>query len=409
VMTATRSSCRHRALALRVLWLVTLLAGAWVAAASPAGAWPDCAPRWIVAASPNAGPADNTLAAGAALAPNDVWAAGSYRALYANQTLALHYDGVQWSIFPTPNITTTTDQQLTGLAAPGPGDIWAVGSYVLPYSLRERTLILHYDGTAWSAVASPNASADNNALTAVTAVAPGDVWAAGYALDVNTYRPLLSHYDGAAWSAQLGPSAGSGHHVLRAIAALASDDVWAVGEYFDGATWRTLALHFDGTTWTVVPTPNTGSDHNALAGVAGNSGTDVWAVGYAVVAGAYQTLLLHYDGTAWSVAPGAGAGPGHRLLHAVAALAPDDVWAGGVSLDVNGLPAGELLEHWDGQAWQVVDTQSGLSGDLRSLTAAPSGDVYAAGVVAPAGSSNRTLVETRITLCTRLAFPLVLR
>src|SRR5205823_1453273 len=42
-----------------------------------------------------------------------------------------------------------------------------------------KTLVLHWDGTAWSKVKSPNPSTDNS-LTAVSARASSDAWAIGY-------------------------------------------------------------------------------------------------------------------------------------------------------------------------------------------------------------------------------------
>jgi hypothetical protein len=50
----------------------------------------------------------------------------------------------------------------------------------------ERTLTEHFDGTSWSVVASPNATASHNELGGSTALADGTVVAVGGAAAVNS-------------------------------------------------------------------------------------------------------------------------------------------------------------------------------------------------------------------------------
>ena len=44
----------------------------------------------------------------------------------------------------------------------------------------DQTLTEHWNGTAWSVVASPNLGTSDNVLYGVAAVAANDVWAVGY-------------------------------------------------------------------------------------------------------------------------------------------------------------------------------------------------------------------------------------
>jgi hypothetical protein len=76
--------------------------------------------------------------------------------------------------------TLASNDTLTGVAARSATDIWAVGfrqdrSGAIPIG---RTLTEHWNGSAWSVVASPNVGSNDNLLNAVAAV-PGDVWAVG--------------------------------------------------------------------------------------------------------------------------------------------------------------------------------------------------------------------------------------
>ena len=63
------------------------------------------------------------------------------------------------------------------------------------------TLVLHWDGTAWSRVTSPNPSVSDNELADVS-VAPGaGAWAVGYRFEgTETYDTLILRSSGTARS-----------------------------------------------------------------------------------------------------------------------------------------------------------------------------------------------------------------
>jgi hypothetical protein len=69
-------------------------------------------------------------------------------------------------------------------------DVWAIGD--ADYS--SDTLILHWDGTRWSRVTSPNPGSDANELSGVSAVSPTDAWAVGGAGNHLSYRSLILHW-----------------------------------------------------------------------------------------------------------------------------------------------------------------------------------------------------------------------
>jgi hypothetical protein len=87
----------------------------------------------------------------------------------------------------------------------------------------------------------------------------------------------------------------SGNDALNAVSASSPSDIWAVGQ---------STIHFNGTVWTAVSAPHlTGMNENALLGVADLSPTNAWAVGYTTTPSQTQ-LLEHWDGTEWSDSPG---------------------------------------------------------------------------------------------------------
>ena len=77
---------------------------------------------------------------------NDVWAVGSYFDNTAHQaTLALHWDGTQWTLVPT--VDTGVASNLVGVAGVAANDVWAAGSYA-DNSGNLQTLTEHWNGSA---------------------------------------------------------------------------------------------------------------------------------------------------------------------------------------------------------------------------------------------------------------------
>jgi hypothetical protein len=199
-----------------------------------------------------------------AVSANDVWAVGAYAdSTGPAQTLVLHWDGTAWTVVPSPN-RGTTDNKLYGVAAVSANDAWAVG-----FGSSE-TLVAHWNGSVWTAVPGTGPGA----LFGITAVSANDVWAVGG----SSSGTLVEHWNGTAWSVVPSPSPGERSYLL-AVAATSANDVWAVGEYTSSGR-QTLVEHWNGTAWAVVPSPNVGIDINTLRGVAAASANDVWAVGY---------------------------------------------------------------------------------------------------------------------------------
>jgi hypothetical protein len=69
---------------------------------------------------------------------------------------------------------------LTDLDAGGPDDIWAVGWGSEEDSTGSVPAIEHFDGSVWSFVELPAGPNPEIISLAVTAVAPDDVWVAGW-------------------------------------------------------------------------------------------------------------------------------------------------------------------------------------------------------------------------------------
>jgi hypothetical protein len=145
--------------------------------------------NWTGAKTPSVGTGNGHLNAVLALAPNNVWAVGlstpTGEQQSATLTLIEHFDGTSWSVVPSPNVGPNSDfqsNQLLGLTANSPDDIWAFGSFLSTDGLQTLTLVLHWDGTSWTIVSSPDPTKGkslDDLLFAGVVPSPGNVWIFG--------------------------------------------------------------------------------------------------------------------------------------------------------------------------------------------------------------------------------------
>jgi hypothetical protein len=84
-------------------------------------------------------------------------------------------------------------------------DAWAAGFAGKPAAGRFGTLLLHWDGTAWSQVSSPSAGPAGNVLNGVSADSATDAWAAGYYISKSVRYALILHWNGHGLVRALGP------------------------------------------------------------------------------------------------------------------------------------------------------------------------------------------------------------
>ena len=136
---------------------------------------------------------------------------------------------------------------LNAVAALSSTDVWAVGQWQrfsgTDYS---HALVEHWDGTSWAVMQTPHPSLAISILFGVAALSSNDVWAVGYEESlISGYRTLIEHWDGSAWSII---QDGTHEGWLTSVTAIAPDDVWAVGS--TNYIGQGLIEHWDGTTWT---------------------------------------------------------------------------------------------------------------------------------------------------------------
>ena len=110
----------------------------------------------------------------AEVAAGDGWAVGTVSdpSSLASKTLAYHWNGSTWQRVPAPNPAGPSQgNELAAVAARASNDVWAAGG---DGGYPEASLVLHWNGSAWARVRVPSIGA----LDAVT-VASASVWVAG--------------------------------------------------------------------------------------------------------------------------------------------------------------------------------------------------------------------------------------
>ena len=286
-----------------------------------------------------------------------------------------HWDGYEWNLVPGMNPGLQSNESY-GVAASASDDVWAVGTYDnIGGECPQPALIEHWNGSEWSLVPSQDPLACNN-LYGVAAIAPDDVWAVGESSNESQSANLVEHWDG--FRGPSAPKVSKGGAIFDAVSADASNDVWMVGrliERWDGSrcdqmgtvpvdvqdsgitaiapgdVWlvgtryppghrsRTFTEHWDGTSWTIIASPNRGHHvSNGLSDVTALAPDSVWAVGASSADGApAKTLTMRWNGATWSIVkspnPPATYGDGFAAVSGL----PNTklLWAvGGTGLDV---------------------------------------------------------------------------
>src|SRR3954469_11040869 len=265
-------------------------------------------PAWCQEPSPTTNRLHGVWAASA----SDVFAVGN------GGTILRRVNGT-WT-----QMTSPTTNHLRGVSGTSSSDVWASGIAVNGVGT-----VLHWDGTAWSAVSGATTDLDS-----VWAASATDVWFTGQGAVVRWNGSALSTV--ATFS---GP--------LVSVSGTSSNDVWVTGE-------NTNVHHWNGSTWTTLTPPVGTASLMCVLGVAIN---DAWISNFMP-----GKETAHWTGSKWTVLRATASG-----FNGMSALSSTDVWGVG----------GSHIGHWDGTAW-TAETPPGASPVLWSVTTRPA-DAWAVG------------------------------
>jgi hypothetical protein len=362
--------------------------------------------NWSIITSPNTSATlPNSLDGVTCASASDCWAVGYYQnGNGVVEPLIEHWNGSSWAIVASPNASGTFNQ-LNRVACASASDCWAVGYSYYSTSDLSQTLIEHWDGSAWTIVASPNTSAtEKNALFGVTCASSTECWAVGAYGNGDTAQTLIEEWNGSAWSIVTSPNtpfrqAGVTQvNILFGVTCVSTSNCWAVGYSFTdysvgvGGNFmtspQTLIEQWNGNSWTIVASPSI-SGNNYLQDVTCTSATECWAVGYSnngnasQKSGINQTLIEEWNGSAWTIvtSPNTSATQMNYLLGVTCASA-SECWAVGYYEESTNSIRQTLVEQWDGTSWTIAsspNTTATLHNYLLGVTCTPASECWAVG------------------------------
>lgn len=385
-----RGSGRRRAVQAAVaagaMVAASMLAGPGTAQAAGCDAW---AGRYT--AAPQIEPGNAADAGVAAVSACDVWIVSSVARSVGSgtvtQTLTEHWTGGQQpAVVPSPNPAQgpLAANVLTAVSAASATNAWAVGYYTEDRSTRHG-LLLHWDGSTWTQVATPGISR----LTAVSATSASNVWAAG--VD-DLLQPVFLHNTGTGWTRAPSPTItpNGGNVPVAGLSATSPSDAWAVGDLRTTDGSSPVIYHWDGSQWSRMPGPDGAPAGTFLTAVSATSPTDVWAAGLVSVGvNLTNNVILHWDGQHWQLKPSPNPGTGSdgfvNQVTALTAASPFNAWAVGVYKTSGQNVFHNLLLHWNGQSWALMPTPdpADFLNQLVAVAASPDGSLWLAGAAAP--------------------------
>ncbi len=360
------------------IWAIVTSGAMAGGAAADTGTHDAAAPVFTVQTTPALRALGGSLQAVAALSTTDAWSVGN---------AIVHFNGTAWSAVAA----VAGGGSLADVSALSSVDVWAAGT------LGSVPLAEHWNGRTWTQVQTPAVSGQSAAFNSIVALSATNVWAAGENVVPGVgIEPLFEQWNGQTWTVANSPSAAG---FIQKLAGTGAGDIWAVG-YTTSTVAKPLIEHFNGTQWQRVTAPFAGIG-GQLYGVVALSTTNAWAVGFTtqtkvgnaqtILSSPVQTLIEHWDGQSWQIVASPNVGTAsvfqRDVLYGIAALSSTDVWAAGQFQLPDGSGSQLTLGlHWDGATWSIVPTPDvGLATGFRGVGVAQPGTVFLVGTGAFGG------------------------
>src|SRR5580693_7027956 len=174
------------------------------------------------------------------ISPTSAWAVGFTSGNNPLAQIIERWDGTEWRLFPNPKFPPNSEATLFAMASTSANDIWAVGDFVENDTNLDFNLFEHWHGTAWTATTVQVADNSFESLSGASTDTTNDAWAVGFSTpgipeEVATLT-LILHWDGTSWkvvpSPNVGPNSPFQSNSLLGLTANSANDIWAFGDYF---------------------------------------------------------------------------------------------------------------------------------------------------------------------------------
>jgi hypothetical protein len=265
-------------------------------------------------------------------------------------------DGAERSL-QTPALPSgSTLTSLAGVSCATKSDCQAVGYYKNSAGTIV-TLAEHWNGTAWTAQATPNPSgALESKLEGVSCTSASSCTAVGYyKAGTEAFSAFAERWNGTAWSlTSIANPVGFAKAYLYGVSCGASTDCWGVGrvvpneaQAIEGKKTSALLEHWNGSVWVQVSA--TGA-LTQLKGVSCPSTTSCMAV-----SGQSGLVAEARNGTSWTSQTMAnpGGGSGTKMMGVSCSTSSACAAAGSYTVSGHSAP---LVERWNGSSWSVQAT-----------------------------------------------------
>jgi len=257
-----------------------------------------------------------------------------------------------WSIAPTPNVSD--DNYLNDDSCVSSDFCVAVGdNYGGSYA---RTLIELWNGSTWSVMPSPNSSStDDDNLLGVSCVTTSFCVAIGKASSGSATDTLILDWNGASWAIAPSPNAPSATETdLYGVSCASPSFCEAAGEYRTNTASQSVALGWNGSTWSIQTTPNPSSTESYFNNVTCRSSTWCIGVGAFLSTGASDTLVYQWNGSTWTVVPSPTPSGGAYLDDVSCPSTTFCAAVGYTRYAGPGTNTSPVIEHWNGSVWTIV-------------------------------------------------------
>jgi hypothetical protein len=290
----------------------------------------------------------------------------------ADVTLAEAWNGVRWTIEPTPDPSGAFVNVLNGVSCASAKACTAVG-YHSSLGFSGEPLAEAWNGKTWIVEATPGAAIGrfvDTTLNAVSCSTPLACTAVGSYYDSSgIQRTLAERWNGKVWVTETtsNPLRSFGD-VLDGVSCTSARSCTAIGSYDDRSDdGKTLAERWNGSRWTIEPTPNPASAPQTILTLSGVS-----------CASARACMAV---GSYWIYAPGYGTMRANGRRHPRCGPAYKQVW---------------LVERWDGLRWSIdAPPIPAAASSLSSVSCTSSGACTAVGGNYAERSGRRVLLIER--------------